>query len=388
MLAMVTGLLLSVVTVSGALVVFRTELDWLYAAKPQIGNRLADTDATVAALQARYPDCRIHHLLTPAFTDAGDEWTIRYEIPEDDEVWKAFTDPTTGQWLGDTRHAKGSAVLAWIAHFHHNLWIKNIGGILVGSAGLCLLGFIATGLWLWWPGLKRLSRSFRLRINKPGYFRQYDVHVWIGLIGIPLFLVLGITGAMFEFRWARALVHYGLGGSEVDLPLFMRPPPPKMPVITKTPDQPLTSTSASPEQKPILSNVSFTRAIAVAEAAVPGTQVLSVFPPRIGRPNSTWLLLLDYPGNVGSFSGVLAQLDQDYQIKIILDPRTMSPGGWINKQSWGLHTGTWGGAWTKSLYLFVGLLPPVLLVTGTLMWWHRHRQKRQAKKTTAKTIPS
>lgn len=114
-------------------------------------------------------------------------------------------------------------------------------------------------------------------------------------------------------------------------------------------------------------------------AAIPGTTALSLIPARPGRADATWSVLLDYPWNVGSNSGALVQLSLNATPKLILDQRTMSPGDWVNGQLWGLHTGTWGGAWSKALYLIIGLLPPALLVTGFLLWWHRRRLARVAR---------
>ncbi|HEX3135902.1 MAG TPA: PepSY-associated TM helix domain-containing protein [Planctomycetota bacterium] len=399
--AIVAGLLLSVVTVSGALVIFRTELDWLYADTTGIAvSRTAEVDATAAMLAERYPTARVQRLATPVFTRAGDEWTLRDEKGtkelSDDEVWKAFTDPATGRFLGDTRGAQGSAFLAWMATFHHNLWLGPTGGILTGSAGLCLFGFILTGVWLWWPGLKKLSSGFRLRWAKPGYFRNYDLHSWFGLVGLPIFLVLALTGSMFEFHWMRSAVHYGLGGNEADRPLALRMQPQRPPSETgkpgenaAKPDAAVKRERGSEERATVATKgptLTFGKAIAAAEAALPGTGALSIIPPRAGRADATWSVLLDYPFNVGSYSGALVQLTQDGTPKLTLDPRTMSVGGWVNGQVWGLHTGTWAGAWSKTLYLIVGLLPPALLFTGFLLWWYRHQQKNIAAARRATTV--
>ncbi|MBA3700665.1 MAG: hypothetical protein H0W78_17595 [Planctomycetes bacterium] len=55
-LATVAGLPLSTVTVSGALVIFRTELHWLYADTNGISaTRGAEVDATAAMFTERYP---------------------------------------------------------------------------------------------------------------------------------------------------------------------------------------------------------------------------------------------------------------------------------------------------------------------------------------------
>ncbi len=40
---------------------------------------------------------------------------------------------------------------------------------------------------------------------------------------------------------------------------------------------------------------------------------------------------------------------------------------WLAK----LHFGRFAGVKTKALWAFMGLIPPVLFVTGALMWWNR-----------------
>lgn len=364
-LALTAGLLLAVVAASGAATVFRTDLDWLYAepgSATAVGQ--ADPDATARSLVDRWPGARIQRLLTPAFTGRGDEWQLRDDRgtpdPGDDEAWKAFTDPADGRLLGDTRGRAAPAALAWMARFHHDLWLGPTGGILVGASGLCLLGFIATGLWLWWPGLSRLAGSFRLRLGRGGLLRCFDLHVWLGLVGMPVLLTAAVTGSMFEFRWMRAAVHAGLGGSDADRPIALREQP-------RRPSEPgrMSPASGTPGR-------GFAQAMAAASAAADGTP-LSVAPPRPGRGDGSWTVLLDYPGNAGSFSGVMVRLDADLSPTLVLDPRTMSPGGWINGQLWGLHTGAWAGGWSRTLYLACGLLPAALLATGLGIWRHRRR---------------
>jgi uncharacterized iron-regulated membrane protein len=368
-LALVGGVLLSVVTLSGASVVFRGELDWLYADTTRIDTtRSIALDATARSIIHRWPDVRIQRLLTPAGTGYGDEWQLRDSkgtaTPADDTNWKIFTDPATGTILGDTNGRSGSAALAWLARFHHNLFLGKIGGILVGSAGLCMLGFIVTGLWLWWPGLTRLGSGFRLHLRQGTLLRNVHLHSWIGIIGTPVLLIVALTGTMFEFRWMRSAVHYGLGGSAADRPLALRQQG-RMP----------TAQDATPEHAS--KTLDFDRAIAAAEAAAPG-HTLAVMPPRPGRADAPWSVLLDYPGNVGSLSGVLIQLEADGSTRLMLDPRTMRPGGWVNGQIWGLHTGSWAGGWSKAGYMVSGLLPPLLMVSGLGIWLHRRRQRRRA----------
>lgn len=41
-----------------------------------------------------------------------------------------------------------------------------------------------------------------------------------------------------------------------------------------------------------------------------------------------------------------------------------------------LHFGTFGGVWSKALWVVLGLAPSVLFVTGSVMWWNRVLSKK------------
>jgi uncharacterized iron-regulated membrane protein len=44
-----------------------------------------------------------------------------------------------------------------------------------------------------------------------------------------------------------------------------------------------------------------------------------------------------------------------------------------------LHYGTFGGLFTRILYVFVGFAPLILSITGLTMWWHRRKPKQNQR---------
>jgi uncharacterized iron-regulated membrane protein len=64
----------------------------------------------------------------------------------------------------------------------------------------------------------------------------------------------------------------------------------------------------------------------------------------------------------------------DHYFEVLVNPYTgqiMGDRQW--ETSW-LGFGTFGGLPTRILYVFVGLAPLVLFVTGAVMWWHRKKR--------------
>ncbi|MED3691942.1 PepSY-associated TM helix domain-containing protein [Peribacillus butanolivorans] len=81
------------------------------------------------------------------------------------------------------------------------------------------------------------------------------------------------------------------------------------------------------------------------------------------------------PGN----GNVKVWLDQ-YSGKVVgkLDPRVNSG---LMYQTWHLplHTGSFGGLFTKILYAIGGLTPSILMFTGVYMWWYKKKNKNKRK---------
>ena len=76
-------------------------------------------------------------------------------------------------------------------------------GLLIGVTGLLLLFLALSGVWLWWPGVKRWFVAVRVRLHKGRYARDYDLHQVAGMIAIPLLLIWAVTAMGFEFGFVE-----------------------------------------------------------------------------------------------------------------------------------------------------------------------------------------
>ncbi|HEX5046152.1 MAG TPA: PepSY-associated TM helix domain-containing protein [Gammaproteobacteria bacterium] len=56
-----------------------------------------------------------------------------------------------------------------------------------------------------------------------------------------------------------------------------------------------------------------------------------------------------------------------------------SAGDWVMAWVGTLHTGSFGGWPVKIPWFVLGLAPPLLVVTGVLMWWNRVVRKKLAR---------
>jgi uncharacterized iron-regulated membrane protein len=66
-------------------------------------------------------------------------------------------------------------------------------------------------------------------------------------------------------------------------------------------------------------------------------------------------------------------------------PIRRSPGDQVVRWAYYLHFGNFAGNKTKALWVALGLLPSLLFITGTIMWWNRllSPSARRAKRAAA-----
>lgn len=92
----------------------------------------------------------------------------------------------------------------WIFDLHHHLFAGDQGEMAAGVAALCGLGFVVTGLILWWP----LRCSFELRLW-PRRFARFQIlrhHRDLGVVMAPILALLLFTGAVMVFRPVAGVV--------------------------------------------------------------------------------------------------------------------------------------------------------------------------------------
>ncbi|USQ97606.1 PepSY-associated TM helix domain-containing protein [Caulobacter sp. RL271] len=88
---------------------------------------------------------------------------------------------------------------AWLFDFHHHLFNGDAGEIVGGVAGLAGLGFVVTGLILWWP----TRRMFHVRAWPRMMKRAAIVHHHrdLGVLVAPLLILSLTTGAAMNLKW-------------------------------------------------------------------------------------------------------------------------------------------------------------------------------------------
>ncbi len=251
---------------------------------------------------------------------------------------------------------------------------KSVGKAIVGVSTLALVVILVSGLILWIPRSRKALRN-RLKVScSDGRRFWHDCHVSLGFYATLLLLVMALTGLTWSFGWYRTAAYALFGGSQQTVAAqgnTLRKADSDSRQSRERSGERNTGrehdgTQAETEARPFdyavwdavlgqltthctaYKTITLTRTEAqVARQSAMRRIDRATFDPRSGR---------------------LAEIARYEET-----PRQQRLRGWF----YALHTGTWGGIWTKILYFLAALIGASLPLTGYWLWWRRRTKKRK-----------
>jgi len=263
------GAYLTVVCLTGSVLVFRRELMRQYANRPQVQLQadrkpLNEAELTTAALRA-FPGVEVEKVWRGRRANtAVDIWMHR---PGNETRIAHLFDPYTGADLGETR-PRTVRLIDWMVSLHDDL-LGGMNGRIVNGVGAILLTLLCfTGAIIWWQGVSKWRRGLGVQWRRGWQRINWDLHSAIGFWAFIAVLVWAVSG------------------------------------------------------------------------------IYLVFPHPFG-----WLVDILEPPNLDS----------------LLPRRGDVALEWLAK----LHFGRFAGAKVRWTWAILGVIPPVLFITGAIMWWNR-----------------
>lgn len=341
------GALFCIMSLSGSVLALRPAIEdllrpgWISRSDARPAQVLTEAANNIAR---RWPGATIASVTIP--DRAGPvEFGLRGISGEELHV---FTDARSGEVLGTF----SLPWLDWLTDLHHHLLVESIGKKIVGFIGIFMLLSSLTGAVIW---LRRSNRwqLFGTRRGPNWKYTEFDLHRSVGVIANIVLLFAAATGIMVAFPQT---ITQWLGG----------PPQPRTVVVAENPAAHTTLESY----------------IAAAERVVPGGVLKQLRLPR--TPDRPVTARIRTPGD----------LRQDGSTRVNLEPGTArilsidKPEDWpvskaIVQAATPLHYAEWGGLAPRMLWFLAGLLPPVLFVTGIMIWWTPWGARRKAAQVAA-----
>ena len=342
------GLYLVAMSLTGSVLVFAEELERFL--RPDLyGESTPQPTAAISTFlqgaRAAYPDRQVTALYLPSH----ERNTVRVYLRKGEEILYAYLDPVTARVVGDTRPS--TSLVRWMQDLHFNLFSGRSGRAVNGVGGALLCTLCVTGVFIWWPGVRRWLSALKLRRGVSLQRFVWDFHSAAGFWSVALLGMWGLTGFYFGFPTAvSAFVHRWSALSSVQAP-----------------------DSRAPVGN---AKVDLERMIAEARDRSPDGELFGVqFPATHTAPYIVFMARAPQRDKQHSDYLYFDRYSGEY-LRTWRRGMNVSLGDAVISWMVPLHFGTFGGWPVKVLWSVFGLAPSLLFLTGFLMWWRRVVRRR------------
>lgn len=374
------GIVIAIVCLTGAALVFEGEITralhpQIYRAQPPAADAQPLLPSQlVARIGEQMPDSL--HLASLQLSGRRDEPCMA--VFRETGRTQLSADPYTGNVNG---WAESPAFFRTMRKLHR--WLldppaskgeKSAGKIVVGVSTLLLVVILLTGLVLWIPRSRQALRN-RLKVSFADGHRRfwYDCHVSLGFYATLLLLVMALTGLTWSFGWYRTAAYALFGGSEQRVSVQERPSQKADSSNRREREKEgeqaagrehgrmRTATDAHPFDYAVWDEVLAQLAVHYPSCK---TIVLTPTEAQVGRQSATRRVdRIAFDPRNGRLGKIVRYEDT---------PRQQRLHGWF----YAVHTGAWGGIWTKILYFMAAFIGATLPLTGYYLWWKRSTSRK------------
>lgn len=376
------GLIVTVICLSGAALVFEGEItralhSKLYLVKTPVGVQPLAPSQLVVRISQQMPDSL--HLSSLQLSSRCDE-SCMITFRETGRR-RLSVNPYTGLvngWIESSAFFDTMRKLhRWLLDPPESKGEKSVGKIIVGASTMCLVVILVSGLILWIPRNRKALRN-RLKISFSNGHRRfyYDCHTSLGFYATLLLLVMALTGLTWSFGWYRTMAYALLGGGQQNI-----------------------AVQENTLQKTDLGNRNGRERTGKGTADLKLGEVRSEVE-TLKFDYAVWdevltQLTVHYPAyKTIVLTQTEAQVARQSTIRrtdrIMFDPRSARLGEITRYEDmprqqrlrawfYALHTGSWGGIWTKLLYFIAAFIGATLPLTGYYLWWKRNSNRRRTK---------
>ena len=358
------GIYFVMLGITGSLLVFGREID--RALNPGLLTMPAQggyqpLSAVLATFRSEYPDAPMTYINYPV--PPNGVFNVRSGPNQASQLY-VYLNPYTAEVIGD--RTRVGSLYGFLCYLHFYLLFGQTGWTLNGWGALFLTMALLLGVWLWWPARRAGAAVWKARFSvrrDAGKSRLlFDLHNAFGIYPILFSLIFTLTTLVFAFPIASKSVLYALTGTPAD-PVFQLNPP------------------ANAQPLPI------DELIAAADAAIDGRILRVSFPQA---PESPLMVRKEWDDWNQTRNHAMVTVDP-YTANVldVYDSRNhQSPGRLIAQWALPLHFGIWGGLPIRILYVLLGFVPAVALVTGFWRWRLRTKAERRSQERLAALLHS
>lgn len=348
------GIVITLICFSGAMLVFETEITQAIQSPTYYVASSAQSplsiDELIKKVEATLPDSAYVTGVT-VFADPARTYQINVSRPAKGPL---FIDQYNGEITGTYRR-----IGLFSTMFRLHRWLLDTstpgngamrpGKLIVGISTIIFVLVLITGIVLWWPRAKsnfRKSLSISLLNGWKNFWK--GLHVAGGMYALILVTVMALTGLTWSFGWYRTAFYSLFGGSQT------------------------VAHSASSTEKTVAS--------VATSSTSPWQQIYaelhSLYPDAsqitIGNDNAS--VTLGRYGNTRSADRF--KIVESGDISLIKSYSHASGADILRGWIYSVHTGSFGGLFTRILWLLAALIGATLPLTGYYLWIKRLVRKK------------
>ncbi|WP_426446053.1 PepSY-associated TM helix domain-containing protein [Paenibacillus sp. S-38] len=358
-LSLILGLFIVITCTTGSLLLVEKDVEsWLHPVRITSGTGEAPLPVLLQHANEAVPGMKADRVEYPA-----DDKLYHIHLSKDGAGGKdgrtVYGDPATGEVFGQV-HEERREPFATIYNLHRYFLLTNVIGrtsaaSVVGILGMALTIILLTGLYLWWPGLRKWALGFRVIRNRGKFMFNMSLHKASGIISIPLLLILALTGTVNAFE---KMIPGWVGFAARE----------------EIPAAAMKSAASSEQMLPP------DKIIEIVKSTYPDSELMRIsLPAKAGQSYQVGL-----KDGISATSGANSTVYLDAASGEIL--YKTDPSLTINLyNAWrkGLHFGTYGGVITEIIYFVFGMMPLVLMITGLVIWRLKGNAKRRTRRKQA-----
>lgn len=366
-LGFVSGLVVIILGITGAIYVFEKELKLFFYQDRLFISEFSDEKSPVSkalkAVQKASENRRIVKIHLHKMGYRTHVFSIYEPEPEVKGIWywneygyykKFYINPFTAEIVKIEDSEFEFFEIIFAMHWSL-LLVSEIGQPIVGIAVIIYVISLVTGLILWFPKNRKVAKQrfwFRWKSTTRWKRKNYDIHNIIGFYVMIFALIIGLTGLVWAFEWFNSGVKWIANGGEY---------------------------IENHEHKKIQSDTTqMTFSVHALDKIYddlqknhPNAEEYTVRMPK-GKLGTYWI----YVDNGNSFNGVSMQYDQYSGKKLYSSTFSEANNGdkisWLN---YDIHVGAILGLPGKILAFLVSLVITSMPVTGFMIWWGRNMKK-------------
>lgn len=369
------GLIIMTTCLTGALLVFEKEITELvrhdsYTIPVRKTGRLS-LQSLLERVASETPDSvQITSVTIPS--DFRRAYTVGLSKPRRAGV---LVDPYTGKIVGQSGRLP---FFTTVRELHR--WLLDSmkpeaegifwGRIIVGTSTLLFVFILLTGLFLWWPKkLKGVGKRLKISLRQGRQRLFTDLHTVGGVYVFVLLLAMAMTGLTWSFEWYRTGFYKVFGAEMAEGGKGDKGD--KGPKKDKSKDAPR---EEGAEQAKLPASYIYWEEVVeyvreVSEADYPEITVKDgeVEVPLAGLGNSRAADSFRFDKKTGQVTEYKAYREAKRDKKL---------RGWI----YSIHTGAWGGLFTRICYVLAALFGASLPLTGYYIFYQRKWGKKRKVK--------